>query len=37
MDRKRSLSMGRGQRQLVVGSQGWQELKAIFLLSHFGG
>jgi len=33
----RSLNMGGGQRQLVVGSQGWQDLKAVFLWSQFGG
>jgi hypothetical protein len=31
VDRKRSLNMGGGTRQLAIGSHGSQDLKAIFL------
>jgi len=31
--RKRSLNMGGGRMQLAIGSQGWQDLKAVLLCS----
>ena len=33
MGRKRSLNMGGGRTQLAIGSQGWQDLKAVLLWS----
>jgi len=35
VDRKRSLSIGGGRRQLAIGSQGLLDLKAVFLWSQF--
>ena len=35
MDSKRCLNIGGGQRQLDIGSQRWQDLKAILVWSQF--
>jgi hypothetical protein len=34
VDRKRNLNTGGGRRQPAIGSQGWQDLKAIFFWSQ---
>ena len=37
MDRERSVNTGGGGRELALGFQGWQDLKAVFLWSQFCG